>query len=397
MNRHRNLWRSVSLALMLAIAATTGVTMTAAQDEAATASMQTAATGLTNPRGMTWDDEGTMYVALAGSGAVAQGDAESDAPSSTDTGQGNLTSAVATIEAGCPVAVATGIPSAVDGSGGVIGAVDVAFLDGQLYVLNAAGGASLGHPDSAPGLYLVNDDGTTTLVADHAAWLIENPPSTPPPGGFPNPGELYAMVADEDRVWVVDSNNGLISTITPAGVETLVADLSADHPVPTGIALSPDGGVYVANLSRAPFPDGGASVRHIAEDGTITEVWTELTMVTDIAVGPDGTLYAVEMSVGNTEEEPYVVPGTGRLVRQTGPDSSETVVDGLLFPVSLATGPDEALYVAMPAVGADRGTGEILRVDLTGEGISTTAGAPFCDPIPETVPDEPIPFATPAG
>ena len=65
MNRHRNLWRSVSLALMLAIAATTGVTMTAAQDEAATASMQTAATGLTNPRGMTWDDEGTMYVALA--------------------------------------------------------------------------------------------------------------------------------------------------------------------------------------------------------------------------------------------------------------------------------------------------------------------------------------------
>lgn len=369
--------------------------MTAAQDDQSEANLQTAATGLTNPRGMTWDDEGTMLVALAGSAGPAQG--ESDAPSSTGTGQGNFTSAVARIEAGCPVAVATGIPAAVDESGGVTGAVDVAFLDNQLYLLAAAGTEYYGHPDSTTGLYLVNDDGTTTLVADHAAWLAENPPSTAPPQGFPNAGELYAMVAGDDRVWVVDSNNGLISTITPDGVETLVADLSANHPVPTGIALNPDGGVYVSTLTHAPFPDGEAKVLHIDEDGTVSEVWTGLTMVTDIAVGSDGALYAVEMSVGNTEEPPFVVPGTGRLVRQTGPDSAEPVLDGLLFPVALAVGPDAALYVAMPAVGADRGTGEILRVDLTGEAISSTTGAPFCDPIPETVPDEPIPFATPAG
>ena len=98
--------------------------------------------------------------------------------------------------------------------------------------------------------------------------------------------------------------------------------------------------------------------------------------MTGVAVGPDGTLYASEMSTGNLEEPPFAVPGSGRIVHQTGPDSSEDVATGLMFPIGLAFGPDGGLYVAMPAFGADSGGGTISRIDLTGTA-AATARAPL--------------------
>ncbi|MDP9356216.1 MAG: hypothetical protein M3R02_13220, partial [Chloroflexota bacterium] len=107
-------------------------------------------------------------------------------------------------------------------------------------------------------------------------------------------------------------------------------------------------------LTPLPFPDGGAKVLHVAEDGTVTEAWTGLTAVTGVTVGADGTLYATELSTGNPGEPPFLVPGSGRVVRQTGPDSLEVVAGGLMFPVAVEMGPDGGLYVALPAIGADR-------------------------------------------
>jgi hypothetical protein len=96
----------------------------------------------------------------------------------------------------------------------------------------------------------------------------------------------------------------------------------------------------------------------------VTEVWSGLTAVTDVAVGSDGTLYAVEMSTGNLMEPPFLVPGSGRIVRQTGPDALEEVATGLVLPVSASFGPDGGLYVSMPAIGADGGEGAIARIDV---------------------------------
>jgi sugar lactone lactonase YvrE len=387
--------RSLMAALALLLILLGGANPSLAQEDPLSGSVGIVATGLTNPRGMAWDDDGTLYVALAGSGgAIAAG---AEGPTTTDTAPAGRTSAVARIDAGCPVPVAIGIPSVLHEDGGATGAADVAVLDSELYVLVATGGVALGMPASPTGLYRVDEDGSLTVIADHAAWLEEHPPASPPPEGFPNTGELYAMVVADGRFWVVDSMNGLVTSITPDGEIALVADLSEEHPVPTGIAIGPDGSLYVSTLTPAPYPDGAASVLQITEDGEVTEVWSGLTMVTDIAIGPDGALYALEMSIGNTGEAPHIVPGTGRLVRQTGPDTAETVADGLLFPVALAIGSDDGLYLSMPAIGADRGLGEIVRVDLSGEEVASTVGAPFCEPIPETVPAAPIPFGTPVG
>ena len=71
-------------------------------------------------------------------------------------------------------------------------------------------------------------------------------------------------------------------------------------------------------------------------DGKVTDVWTGLTMITGLAVGDDGALYALEMATNNIEKPPYTLPGTGRVVRQTGPDSLAEVVVGLDFPIALA-------------------------------------------------------------
>jgi hypothetical protein len=122
----------------------------------------------------------------------------------------------------------------------------------------------------------------------------------------------------------------------------------------------------------------------------VTDAWTGLTTVTGVAVGDDGALYAIEMSTGNTEEEPFLTPGSGRLVRQTGPDSMEAIASGLMFPIALDVGPNGALYIALPALGADDGSGQIIQVDTAGSEGSPVAGAmedaPQCAPSVEGTP-----------
>jgi sugar lactone lactonase YvrE len=394
------------LALLLAAGAPLA---TSAQDATPTAAMTAGdlpvvAAGLTNPRGMAWGTDGTLFVALAGTGGNTPGE-----PPIELEFMGGPTASVVRIEAGCPVAVADGLPSTRDVDGGVTGVADVAILGDQLYALEAAGGDLYGNPGTTSGVYQVNADGTTTLIADTSAWLAANPPEaagwTAPPEGYPNPGNPFAMVADEATgvLWVVDALNGLVFTVTPGGAITLAANLSEGHPVPTGIAADPAGGIYVGNLTPAPYVNGAAKVVHVAADGTVTGAVAGLTAVTGVAVGDDGTLYAVEMSTGNTEEPPFMVPGSGRLVRQSGADSFEAVVSGLMFPVGLKAGPDGALYVALPAFGSDDGSGQIVRVDVTSGAASPVAEtmreAPECALPVEGTPETPrVPeTATPAA
>ncbi len=307
------------------------------------------ASGLTNPRGMTWGPDGRFYVALAGSAGTNPATEEAPTTSAIGPWTGGPTAALARIEDGCPVAVATGLPSARDALGSVLGVEDVAFLGDQLYVAVDGGGPVHGNPGQPAGVYRINEDGSAEVVADLSTWMRANPVAEMPPDHDPDAG-AYRLAADEDagRLWVVEPNNGQVLTVTPDGTITRIADLSLGSPVPDAIALAPDGGVYVGTLTAVPFPDGGAKVLHVAEDGTVTDAWTGLTTVTDVTVGPDGTLYASELSTGNPGEPPFLVPGNGQVVRQTGPDSLEVVAAGLMFPVAVEMGPDGSLYVALP-------------------------------------------------
>ncbi len=346
------------------------------------------ASGLTNPRGMTWGADDTLYVALAGSGGNSP--ATEDAPTTAAIGpfKGGPTGAVAQIVDGCPVGVATGLPSTMAAMGDVLGAEDVAILGDQLYAAVDGGGPVHGNAEAPSGVYRILADGTTELVADLSAWVRENPVAEVP-GDYDPDAAGYSIVADEASglLWVGDPNSGQVLSVTADGVIARVADLSAGHPVPTHLTADPEGGVYVGTLTVVPFTDGTAKVMHVAADGTVSDVWTGLTTVVDVAVGADGTLYALEMSTGNLPAPPFLQPGTGRVVQQTAPDGLEVVVDGLMFPIALDTGPDGAFYVASPAIGANGGEGMITWHDPTGTleaPVSDGAANAACAPLPET-------------
>ena len=247
------------------------------------------ASELTSPRGFTWGPDGTLYVALAGSGGP---NAATEAAPTTDAigpWTGGPTAAVVSITGGCPVAVATGLPSSIDATGGILGTDDVAFLGGELYVAVDGGGTVHGNPDQPSGIYRVAD-GAATVVADLSAWVRANPVAAVPPDYDPDAAG-YRMVADEagGMLWVLDPNSGQVISVTPDGTIARVADLSAQHPVPAAIVADPEGGVYVGYLTAVPFPDGASMVVHVARDGTVTDVWTGLTVVTGLAVDAAGT------------------------------------------------------------------------------------------------------------
>jgi hypothetical protein len=286
----------------------------------------------------------------------------------------------------------------------VLGAEDLAMLGGQMYVSVDGGGAAHGNADHPSGIYKINSDGTATIVADLSAWLRANPVKTAP-GDYDPDADGYRMVADEKAgaLWVIEPNSQGVLSVKPDGTITRVVDLSAGHPVPASIALVPGGGgVYVGMLTAVPWTDGSAKVIKVMADGTTTDVWTNLTTVTGLAVGSDGTLYAAEMSTGNTTNPPFLVPGSGKVVKQTGPSTSEDVATGLMLPVALNFGPDGGLYASMPAIGAANGQGMIAWVGGTGMGASATpmAAGSACTPIAETLTAAtPMasPMATPAA
>lgn len=336
------------------------------------------ATGLINPRGFLWTDDGTLYVTQAGTGGEVLGTPAVGPP--LGPFHGGLSASVVRIVDGCPVLAAGALPSVVFTTGEVLGAEDLAVLGGQLYASVDGGGESHGNAAHPSGVYRILADGRTELVADLSAWVRANPVASRPPDFDPDAAG-FSLIADPttNSFWVDDPNSGEILNVALDGTVTRVVDLSTPHRVPTGLAAAPQGGAYVGFLTPVPYPDGASSVIHIAPDGTVTEVWTGLTAVTGVAVGPDGSLYASEMSTGNLQEPPFAVPGSGRIVHQTGPNSSENVATGLMFPIALRFGPDGALYVSQPAFGADRGTGTVSHLALPGASVMASPVA-ACPP-----------------
>jgi hypothetical protein len=297
--------------------------------------------GLVNPRGFAFDRDGGIVVALAG--------------------RVGGTAGVAAIVAGCPRTLVEGVPTSQVVFAAPVGVADVAFLNGDLYALVAGGDIDRGA--AVNGLYRVEADGELALVADVSSFIRDNPVAAVP-GDYDTDGQPYAMLPDGDGFLITEGNSNQLLRATLDGGVTRIADLSRGHPIPTGIAPAPDGGVYVGYFSVAPYDEGTTKVVRVARDGTVTDVWTGLSLIMALAVDAAGGLYALEMATGYGDDGGDIGPGTGRLVRQTAPDGLEVVATGLSLPSAMEFGPDGALYVASPAFGADGGEGTIVRLDV---------------------------------
>jgi plastocyanin len=343
-----------SLVACLAFGAPSGTTL--AQDAPP---VTVASGGLVNPRGFAFDVSGRLIVAERGTGGETTGSLPLEPP--TGPIAGGPSGGVSLVTDACPAPIATGLPSARNALGDTFGPSAVAVIGERMFALVSGGGDENGNPGQASGVYEIGGE-APVLLADLGAWYTENDVRADPAvvGG----GNWIAMIATPaaDALLIVESSAGYVLRVDLAGPIDVVADLTDLNAAPFSIAVGPDGAIYVGLMTEEPYTTGGASVVRLGEGSEAETVWSGLTLVTGVAVDPSGVLYASQLS-DVRDRAPFLTPGTGSIVRQTGPESSETVVNLLNLPGALGFGPDGGLYVSLPTIGSDAGTGTVLRID----------------------------------
>jgi hypothetical protein len=135
--------------------------------------------------------------------------------------------------------------------------------------------------------------------------------------------------------------------------------------VPTGVVRGPDGAIYVSQLTGFPFPIGGARIFRIdPRTGVVKTYARGFTMAMDLAFGPDGTLYVLEIDHdtilgGSTDGAIFAVPpGGGTPQRIALPPGT------LKEPGGLAVAGRKTLVVSNH--GREKDNGQVLEVTLGG-------------------------------
>jgi sugar lactone lactonase YvrE len=379
----------------------------AAAQEGPPEGCEVVAEGLVNPRQIAFGDDGTLYVTEAGSGgdevltppaeeapeevlgtpaaevveeaATPPPDGGEPPPTRGDTGQ-----VTAVAPDGTQSVLATGLASYSFGSG----PVGIVAAGGVVWVAVGGAGPSLGLDQIPTENSVVSIDpatGTVAVVAELGTFEVDNNPD----GTDVNPnlygmdlgaeGQLYVADAGGNTVFRVDpatSTFTLLGVIperplpgaaTPEAAATPAAEAPTLQAVPTAVEVGADGNVYVGLLGE---PQGSAQILIAQADGSFIEAVTGLTAVVGVALGPDGALYASQLT---TDFEAFA---PGNVVRVNPDGTSEPVVEGLPVPHGIAFGADGALYVVTNslALGPGEPQGQVLRCEL--EGVGGEVGTP---------------------
>jgi hypothetical protein len=273
--------------------------------------------------------------------------------------------------------VASGFPSSIS-NGGVLGVADVAFLDGTLYALIAGGGCSHGNPNSPNGVARVDlSTHQWSLIANLSHYVQTHPAKYESSDDFEPDETFYAMIAARDHLYVVTPNHGQLLSVSQRGATSELIDISASqgHIVPTAVAER-RGIFYIGNLNLFPIDPQWARILIISRGDwddsfnmapgfafnpgyRVVNSKAGFTTVVAVDFGPDGLLYALELSdaPGNP------APGNGKVVRVNSSGDLEEVITGLSVPTGMTFGPDDALYISN--FGAAPGpAGQILRFEI---------------------------------
>ena len=358
------------------------------------------ASDLVNPRFVAVAADGTLFVSESGIGGdeelyLPPAFAEVAAPEAEAAGTPATASPIApeafgfrgdsgqvTMVApdGAQTVIATGLPSYAFGLE-TIGPAGIAVKDDTVWL--AVGGAGPLTPAVEP-LPLENAvvridpaTGAVASVADIGAYERANDPEP-----FAIDSNLYGLAVAPDSalivadaggnaVYRVDPASGALSVLAvipgiplPAGMEPpeggnpMRGGAAELDPVPTGIAVADDNTILVGLL--AALVTDAAEVLRLAEDGTLSSAATGLSNVVDVAIAPDGTLYASQISTDFAGE----MPAPGNVVRIEADGTAEAVLGDLPFPNGIAFDQSGALYVVINAISIDSPQGQVLRCEL---------------------------------
>lgn len=388
--------------------------------DTAAAEIEVVASGLANPRGLAFGPDGALYIAeagIGGEGACIEGPegevcyGETGVISKVVLGQ---TGRAATLEQ-----VVTGLSSlGAKGTGdNATGPSDVVFNDaGEMFVLMGLGAdPALRDPQGPLGadginfgqLVSVDGQGNWSNMVDIAAYEAANNPD-----GAQVDSNPFALLSVNGSFKVVDAGANDLLDVQPgyfiwlpvvtsqtgsglnvAGVNAVQAAAAAQistaaifparmvefppgsgemipmDAVPTAVEMGPDGAYYVSQLTGFPFPVGGANIYRVVP-GEEPQIYLDgFTNVLDLAFGADGSLFVLEMAKDSLLADP---PPVGQII-QVKPNGTRTVIasDGLIAPVDLEIGPDQALYVANFGPTADQG--QVVRIKLPESSVTIPA------------------------
>jgi hypothetical protein len=254
--------------------------------------------------------------------------------------------------------VVRGLPSLADPvtGGFAFGPSDVS-TNGKLLYLSIGGPAnqldrSAFSEPIAHGLGSIQlvSDGSRRRVADLAAYELAHDPDhqlheSNGQSVLLAGGKLFAIDAAGNTFFRVGAGGHLTLLKTFPNGSVGGVEFQA---VPDALAQGPDGAIYISTLTGVPFPQGQSKVWRWTPAGL--ELFAAgFTSAVDLAFGPDGSLYVLEIF-------------TGRVVRVSPHGKRTVVVDtnaGLSYPTGLAIGKDGAIYVSNCGVCA--GTGTVVR------------------------------------
>lgn len=378
--------RLVALLATLAILAT-GLGTASALTQAPSGSMPqlvVIADGLNNPRHLIFTPWGTLLVAEAGTGGsfCIEGDG---GPEGGDTCLGTTGSiAEVSLSGGIVSRVAQMLPSAASPDGlEATGPHDVALdAHGKMYVAMGFGAPPEIRDQVADGglgfaalfgrvLKRVNPySGPLMPMADLAAHEATDPDGA---GADSNP---YSLVTEgKGRVVAVDAGgNTMVRALHGGGVQTVAVfptQLQANpfaagqvpaQSVPTAIVRGPDNRYYVGELTGFPFAPGSANVYRVDPATGASEIYaTGFSTIVDIAFGPDGSLYVLEISTAGLLSE---APGALWRLPPGGGDKAdaEVLIDTLNFPGGVEVTDSGRIFLTVGSVLP--GGGQV--VELTG-------------------------------
>ncbi|HVG95850.1 MAG TPA: ScyD/ScyE family protein [Chloroflexota bacterium] len=315
------------------------------------------ASGLHQPRGLSFGPDGVLYVAEAG----WSGPGQATVPGRVSAVGGRDQTEVRLD--GLPAAGAAQPLFAQSGPGALAAdpAGTLLFLgpedarpQGGLLRLPATGGAAdpLALTPDGPG-------GAAPAAAVWGAALDPAGAGSAPAGAAAR--TLSAVLPLANLLVRVDPATGRAVPVTP-----FIA-AGGSNPLPTSVARHPDGTLVVTHFGAEPFPAAGQSptgrVVQVAPDGRWQPVYEGLRFPIAAAFAPNGLLYVVEFASGYDAANRRFLPGSGRVLA-LGPEARQrrTVIRDVDYPTAIAFSPAGDLYVTEGGVFRGPGEGRLLFV-----------------------------------